>query len=136
MRITNFLIAIIYGCLLMIKILVIDDDELVKNMISSVLRKNNFEVVSASNGVEGVNVAKKVEPNIVLTDMLMPDKEGVETIIEVKQALPEVKVIAMSGGGQEKNMTFLQMAKKVGADCVLQKPFKPSDLVSMIKEMV
>ncbi len=120
----------------MIKILVIDDDELVKNMISSVLRKNNFEVVSASNGVEGVNVAKKVEPNIVLTDMLMPDKEGVETIIEVKQALPEVKVIAMSGGGQEKNMTFLQMAKKVGADCVLQKPFKPSDLVSMIKEMV
>tara|TARA_B100001971_G_C17997368_1_gene435450 strand:- start:188 stop:598 length:411 start_codon:yes stop_codon:yes gene_type:complete len=136
LRITNFLIAIIYGCLLMIKILVIDDDELVKNMISSVLRKNNFEVVSASNGVEGVNVAKKVEPNIVLTDMLMPDKEGVETIIEVKQALPEVKVIAMSGGGQEKNMTFLQMAKKVGADCVLQKPFKPSDLVSMIKEMV
>ena len=66
----------------------------------------------------------------------MPDKEGIETILEVKAEDSNVKIIAMSGGGSTKNMTFLDMAKKVGANHTLSKPFKPSVLLDVVKDLL
>ena len=118
------------------KFLVIDDDELVRTMICSVLRNRKCTVYEAVNGEEGVKLAKEHSPNFVITDMLMPDKEGIQTIIEIKALNPDIKIIAMSGGGEKKNMTFLEMAKKVGAHKLLKKPFKPSELFETIKELL
>ena len=120
----------------MFNILIIEDDDLVQNMISSVLRKNGYQVSSASNGVEGVEKVRSGNPDLAITDILMPDKEGIQTIVEIKQMRPDIKIIAMSSGGQAKNMSFLNMAKKVGAEYVLQKPFKPSELINIINKLL
>ena len=76
------------------KFLVIDDDELVRTMICSVLRNRKCTVYEAVNGEEGVKLAKEHSPNFVITDMLMPDKEGIQTIIEIKALNPDIKIIA------------------------------------------
>lgn len=117
------------------KILVVEDDDFIRGMICTVLKKHGFEVIEAKNGVDGVDKALHEKPNIVLTDMLMPDKEGIETILEIRSASPDIKIIAMSGGGKTKNMNFLDMAKKVGAEKILSKPFKPSALLNAISEI-
>lgn len=114
------------------KILVIDDDELVRNMVCNSLRKSGFTVCEAQNGYEGVNKAQSEMPDLVITDILMPDKEGIETILEIRAANKNTRIIAMSGGGSTHNMAFLDMAKKVGAQQVLSKPFKPTQLLEAV----
>lgn len=118
------------------KILVIDDDDFVRGMICNALRKENFLVEEAHNGNEGVQKSRSFKPAVVITDMLMPDKEGIETILEIKAVNKDIKIIAMSGGGSSKNMTFLEMAKKVGAEQVLSKPFKPSAMIEAIRSVL
>lgn len=115
------------------KILVIDDDDIVRHMVCGSLRKAGFQVSEARNGNEGVKRAEAESPGLVITDILMPDKEGIETILEIKAANKDIKIIAMSGGGSTQNMTFLDMAKKVGAQRVLSKPFKPAELLEAVK---
>jgi DNA-binding response OmpR family regulator len=119
----------------MTKILVVEDNEMLRHMICDTLRKEKFDVFEASNGNEGISQARKEKPDIVVTDILMPDKEGIETILELKSEHENIKIIAMSGGGNTKNMTFLDMAQKVGAEFVLSKPFKPSDLMNAVYEL-
>jgi len=116
----------------MTKILVIDDDELTRSMICHALKKAGFEVLEAANGNDGVQKAKDDKPDLVVTDILMPDKEGIETILEIQALDRNIKIVAMSGGGATKNMTFLEMAKKAGAKYTLSKPFKPSVLLEII----
>lgn len=120
----------------MAKILVIDDDELVRNMVSSALKKAGHDVALADNGSEGVTNAQNDPPDLVITDMLMPDKEGIQTILELQAAHQNIKIIAISGGGATKNMNFLHMAEKVGAQKVLAKPFKPSVLLSTVNDLL
>ncbi len=120
----------------MVKILVVDDDDLVRNMICSFLSKSGYTVFEATNGNSGVAMAQEKSPDLVLTDMLMPDKEGIETIMEIKAINPDIKVIAMSGGGKTKNMAFLDMAKQIGAEHIMSKPFKPTALLEIIKTLV
>ncbi len=120
----------------MTKILVIDDDDLVRGMICNALRKEKFEVFEACNGNEGIRKAKEEKPDIVVTDILMPDKEGIETIMELQGLDSKIRIIAMSGGGSAKNMSFLEMAKKVGARHVLSKPFKSAVLLNAVKSLV
>lgn len=120
----------------MAKILVIDDDELICNMISAVLRRDGHEVDTAINGTDGVAMAKADAPEIVITDILMPEKEGVETIMELQANNPYIKIIAISGGGRVRNMTFLEMAKKVGARHILEKPFRPAALMDAINDLL
>lgn len=116
-----------------IKILVIDDDDLVRMTARNILQKAGCVVFEATSGLTGVKLFKSESPSVVITDMLMPDKEGLETITEIRSLNPETKIIAMSGGGSSKNMAYLQMAQKVGADHSIKKPFKPDELLSAIK---
>lgn len=120
----------------MIKVLVIDDDDLVRGMISNTLRKASFDVYEADNGNDGLTQASHIKPGIIITDILMPDKEGIETIVELKQRDNNYKIIAMSGGGTSKNMAFLEIAKKAGADKALTKPFKSSELLQTIQDLL
>lgn len=112
----------------MAKILVIDDDALVRNTVSRMLRCWGHETVVAEDGNRGVALFSATQPALVITDIIMPDKDGIETIRELNALCPKVKVIAMSGGGRIGNLDFLQIAARLGAAEIISKPFDPSHL--------
>ena len=118
----------------MAKILVIDDDPLVRNTILRILRASGFEVVAAEDGLRGMKVFRSEAPDLVITDIIMPDQEGIQTIIEMRRERPNAKIIAISGGGRVANADFLSMARSLGADSVVAKPFTPAQLVSRVDE--
>ena len=117
----------------MTKILVIDDDELVRSTITAALELADYEVVQACDGQEGVDTFQTAKFDLVVTDIIMPEKEGIEAIIEIRQHDPNIKIIAISGGGRTSNQIFLDVAKKFGAVDVLPKPFTPKQLVTMVQ---
>jgi DNA-binding response OmpR family regulator len=116
------------------KILVIDDDPMVRSTISRILSHNGFEVNLAEDGVRGLASFRSQRPDLVITDIIMPEKEGIETITEIRRDFPGTKIIAISGGGRIGNADFLSMAKRLGATEVISKPFTPRDLVSCVRK--
>ncbi len=116
----------------MARILIIDDEELARFTVRDILEGQEHEVEEAANGQEGVDLHASKPFDLVITDIIMPEKEGVETIIELRKDNPDLKIIAISGGGRTRNMDFLQLAKKYGADKVLAKPFTEDALVECV----
>ena len=87
----------------------------------------------ANDGVEALVQAKKHHIDVLITDIIMPRKEGIETIVEIREMNSEIKIIAISGGGRRGNQDFLKMAEMVGANYSLAKPFEPHDLLKILK---
>jgi DNA-binding response OmpR family regulator len=114
-------------------ILVIEDNENMLRMVNDLLSRSGYQVLTATDGVQGMKVYHKAKPDLVLTDIIMPDKEGLEVVMELSREVPRPKIIAMSGGGMMEPRTYLSLAEKLGADDVLQKPFRPADLLAMLK---
>lgn len=114
------------------QILIIDDDDLVRVTLSRILRAADYEVIEASNGDEGLRKHQGGNVDLVITDILMPEKEGLETIRELRLADSEARIIAISGGDRSGNQMFLEMAEKLGADGVLAKPIRQRDLLAKI----
>ena len=119
-----------------VKILVVDDDEFICLTVGNTLRKLGCIVVVAENGNEGLEVFKKETPDLVITDLLMPEKEGLETIKDMRLLNPHVKIIAMSGGGSTQNMSFLKLAERIGANCTMAKPIITVQLVSAVRGLL
>jgi YesN/AraC family two-component response regulator len=117
----------------MAKILIIDDEQLVASTMEIVLLKAGHVVALASNGNLGVEKFKADPADLVITDIIMPEKEGIEVIRELRVIAPKVPIIAISGGGRTRNYDFLRMAHKLGANEVLRKPFANEELVSLVK---
>jgi DNA-binding response OmpR family regulator len=113
--------------------LLVDDDESFRPMIADALERFGFDVVSAVNGREALARFHQRRPDLVLTDLIMPDKEGLETIRELQHLAPDMPVIAMSGGGRTNPHGYLQMASQLGASQVLAKPFSFQELLDAIK---
>lgn len=111
-----------------LRILVIDDDELVRKTIVMTLQSAHYEVVEASDGVLGMKAANQTPFDLVITDILMPNKEGIETIRELRRQENGPKIIAISGGDL-RGGSFLEVAQKLGADRTLSKPFRPKELL-------
>ena len=114
-------------------ILLIDDEENFRSVLKQVLVNAGYEVMEASNGVEGIRYFYEKPADVIVTDIIMPEKEGIETIIELKNAFPDVKLIAMSGGGWYGTDIDFDMAKKLGAR-TLDKPFALQELLDVVKE--
>ncbi len=110
-------------------VLVIDDEAALRKLLRRVLEAAGYRVLEAANGRIGMEILMKERPDAVISDILMPEKEGIETIIEIRRALPDAKVIAISGGGAAHNTMFLAAAQKLGAHAAISKPFRTSDLV-------
>lgn len=117
-------------------ILVIEDNENMLRMIIDLLRRAGYHVFSAIDGVAGMQAYHQVKPDLVITDIIMPDKEGLEVIMELAKETPKPKVIAMSGGGMMEPGTYLSLAGKLGADEVIQKPFRPAELLALIDKLL
>ena len=111
------------------RILVIDDEELVRFSISEILSNEGYEVVKAENGVQGVALQKAQPFDIIITDMIMPEKGGLEIILELRKDFPELKFIAFSGGGRTRDLNYLRLAEVCGVDLVMTKPFTRNELI-------
>ncbi len=117
-------------------ILVIDDEQLIRLQIRNALEFEGFTVHEAANGNEGLARIAQSTPDVVITDILMPDKEGIETILELRRTHPKIRIIAISGGGRTGNKDFLRTAKHLGADRTLAKPFGLAELLRLVREVL
>ncbi len=120
----------------MARILVIEDETVFCMLMEDALEKAGHEVISASDGEEGMHLFAEQPCDVVITDILMPNKEGLETILELAQQSPTVKIIAISGGGSSLGDDLLDMAKDFGAQRALRKPIQMKQLVALVKEML
>jgi len=120
----------------MARILVIDDDEQVLDMLYESLTREGYDVLKASNGEQGLRLYREKSVDLIITDIIMPEKEGIETIIELRQDFPNVKIIAISGGGRAGTKDYLQMAKIFGVQRTFTKPVAREQLLDAIKELI
>lgn len=107
----------------MATVLIIDDESIVRLMLRDCLESQGHRVLEASDGAEGLQVFEGAPVDVVVTDIVMPEKEGIETILELKRRSANIGIIAISGGGRIAATDFLRIAKRLGADHTLQKPF-------------
>lgn len=120
----------------MAHILIIEDEDLIRQVIRAALEKSGHTVALAGDGRQGLASHREVPADLVVTDLIMPGMEGLETIMEFKKQAPNVKIIAISGGGVGKSADYLVMAKRFGAHRTIAKPFRPSDLATTVTEML
>ncbi len=120
----------------MAKILIIEDDLAFGKMLSVVLKRAGYEVYSASDGEAGMEQFKKLKCDLVVTDIYMPEKEGIEIIREIKEESPDTKIIAISGGGKSGEFIYLKFAGELGADLTFQKPFDHDEIVQAVKKLI
>ena len=117
----------------MSSVLVIDDDPVVCAVVQRVLEKRGFAVTTASDAQSGISLFAKLSPDLVIVDILMPGKEGMATILELREAHPDARIMAMTGGGNFTASDVLRIAELLGADNSIKKPFAPKALVSMVE---
>ncbi len=115
------------------KILVIDDNAAARSAIEMILTSYGYGVTCAADGEQGVRLFLGLRPDLVITDVIMPVKEGFETILALRREQPELKIIAMSGGGRVAGTDFLSIARGFGADHVIAKPFDADELIAMVQ---
>ena len=118
------------------KVLIIDDDEALRRLLLLLLPRLGYEAVAEPDGVAGLRRVGEWEPDVVITDLIMPEKEGVETIMELRRLHPEIKIIAMSGGGRGSSIDYLQIAKRCGAHRTLAKPFEREEIKTALAEVL
>jgi DNA-binding response OmpR family regulator len=117
-------------------VLVAEDDAQYRRLLKEVLENFGYQVITTANGKEALRVFQEQTPKLVITDIIMPEKEGIETIRELKKLAPDVKIIAISGGGIGSADIYLKIAKTVGADRVIEKPMVIDDLMSAVTALL
>ncbi|WP_028582434.1 response regulator [Desulfogranum japonicum] len=118
------------------RILVIDDDEQMRTLLRQVIEWAGYEVFEAEDGREGMVKQRQQPADLVITDLIMPEQEGLETITGLKKEYPDIKIIAISGGGRIGPDAYLPAAKELGADRVFSKPFDVKELAQTVKELL
>ena len=120
----------------MANILLIDDDDQFRNMLRQLIERKGHDVKEASGGKEGIELYRKNPTDLIITDLIMPGKDGIETIQEFKKDFPDIKIIAISGGGRLGPQDYLHLAKMLGAQRTLTKPIELSELLDAIEELL
>ncbi len=116
------------------RVLVIDDDEQVRALLYEILDRAGFEVIEATNGGEALQLYRTRPTDLVITDLIMPEKEGVETILELRREFPQARVIAISGGGRNNSRDYLPIARQLGARHTLAKPFSRQEILDAVRD--
>ncbi len=120
----------------MARVLIIEDEQLVRMVLRDMLEAAGHQVTEAEDGEQGLAQFEAHPADIVVTDIVMPRKEGFETIQELRRRYPKVKIIAISGGDRHRGYGVLTVAKRFGAHGVLMKPFRRRDLLAMIDDIL
>lgn len=120
----------------MARLLLIDDDADVRAPLTAWLERHGHEVVEAGNGLEGLAQLERATFDVVVTDIIMPDMEGIETILRIRKGWPDLPVIAISGGGSGEPSQALRPASRLGAHATLRKPFRPSALGELVDRLL
>ena len=118
------------------KVLVIDDQDSLRNMLVRMLKSSDFETRSAENGSEGMAICRDWAPDVILTDVFMPEQDGLETIRAVRKLRKDIGIIAMSGGGEMGEFEMLRTARMMGATRILTKPFTMAELKNALDEVL
>ncbi len=119
----------------MSSILVIDDEADIRDLCRRILSQAGYQVIEAPDGNVGMRLYRENRPDLIITDIIMPEKEGIETIMELRREFPAVRIVAISGGGQATTgATCLHLAKSLGAVKALAKPFTKSELLDVVRE--
>jgi CheY-like chemotaxis protein len=115
-------------------ILIIDDEPQIRSMIRLILERSGYTVIEASDGIEGIRRFREKPADLIITDLIMPNKDGIGMIIELKKEFPDVKIVAMSGGGLNRPEGYLRGAQKLGAACTLSKPINRQELLRVVRD--
>ena len=118
------------------RILLIDDHDEIRSLLSTLLVEVGYDVSGASNGEEGMRLFRKNPFDLIITDVVMPEKEGLEVIAEIRREFPGTKVIAVSGGGALHNLNYLTIAERLGADKTFSKPFDMDQFLAGVRELL
>jgi DNA-binding response OmpR family regulator len=118
------------------KILLIDDDTLIRRSVARVLLQNGHDVLTAEDGIRGLELYQREKFDLIVTDIYMPRQEGIETILTLRRGDPDTKIIAISGGGQTGNTDALEMARLLGANGIIEKPFRTDQLLAKIQAVM
>jgi CheY-like chemotaxis protein len=114
-------------------ILIVEDDRDLREMLRTTLIKRKYIVSEASNGKEAILRFKPSMTDLVITDLIMPDEDGLKVIMKIREIKPSIKIIAISGGGKAGPGNYLDLAKALGANEIFSKPFSINDLIKKIE---
>src|SRR5450759_1023217 len=117
-------------------ILLVEDEKDLREMLKASLIRRKYTVIEAENGKDAISHFKPLITDMVITDLIMPDEDGLKVIIKLKKLKPTLKIIAISGGGKAGPGSYLNLAKALGADAIFSKPFSVNDLISKIEELL
>jgi len=115
------------------RILVVDDNEDMRGMLKLCLEADGFQVDVAPNGQVALELLQRRPADVVVTDLFMPDQDGIETILELRKRFPQVRIIAMSGWTSSEGSDYLRVAREIGALKTLRKPFDPQALSELLR---
>lgn len=118
------------------QILVIDDEPTIRFLLEKMLQREGYAVITAADGDEGMKLFQESRFDLVITDIIMPEKEGIEIIMEIKRTHPDIPVIAISGGGFNAPGSYLNIARAAGAAAVLEKPLEKETLLSCVQKLL
>jgi len=120
----------------MLTVLVVDDEKGLRAVMRRVLEDKGFRVIEAADGNRALELVRQERPDLVISDIIMPDCDGIEAILAIKKESPATKVLAISGGGRVHAMDLLALAPRAGADDTLDKPFRQSELLKRVADLI
>ena len=120
----------------MSRILVVDDDRHIRNMLLRIFEGQGYDVSLAENGKHGLEVLAEQDVDLIVSDILMPEKDGLEMISTVKELYPDIKIVAMSGGGHIGSENYLRLAQHMGAERTIQKVIMCEDIIRVANELL
>jgi CheY-like chemotaxis protein len=119
----------------MCRVLVIDDNSDIRNTLRWLLEGEGYLVSVAANGLEGLKLQRGSPADIVVTDVFMPEQDGIETLWKFREEYPQVPIVVMSGGGAARGTDYLSVARQLGASRTLAKPLDPQELINVVRQI-
>ena len=116
--------------------MIVDDDPMIREMLTQAFKNENYDVIDAPDGKTALNKFSTENVDVVITDIIMPDMEGIETIRELRKIKPDAKIIAFSGGGSISPEGYLKIASSMGAQYTFQKPISIKELSEAVKDLL
>jgi CheY-like chemotaxis protein len=117
-------------------VLIVEDDKELREMLKVSLLRRNFTVLEAENGKDAIAHFKPLITDLVVTDLIMPEEDGLKVVIKLRELKPSIKIIAISGGGKVGPGSYLNLAKALGADAIYSKPFSINELIVKIEQLL